>query len=225
MQANYVQRLRLILSKNGPARYIGHLDLARTLERSLNRAQMPIAYTQGFNQRPRLVFAAALPLGYTSEYELADIWLSEEMDPQEALEQMMQKMAPGITITAVAQVPLSTPSLQSVTASARYLVTLLDKQDQEGLNSRIDRLLIESSLIRERKRGKGKIKRYDLRPLILDLTTGVDQQDNPVINMTLLLMPGKSGRPDEVLGALNLDPLTACIHRTMITLADLEPQT
>ncbi len=224
MQANYVQRLRLIFSKNGPARYIGHLDLARTLERSLNRTQVPIAYTQGFNQRPRLAFAAALPLGYTSEYELADIWLSEEMDPQEAVEQMMQKMAPGIELTAAEQVPLNAPSLQSVTASAHYVVTPLDAQDPGELDSRIDRLLAESSLIRERKRGKGKTKRYDLRPLILDLTSDIDEQDNTVLNMSLLLMPGMSGRPDEALDALGLDPLAARIHRTMITLSDSASQ-
>jgi uncharacterized protein (DUF2344 family) len=47
MQANYVQRLRITFAKFGPTRFIGHLDLATALERSLNRAQVPLAYTQG----------------------------------------------------------------------------------------------------------------------------------------------------------------------------------
>jgi radical SAM-linked protein len=75
MKANYVQRLRLVFAKDGPARFIGHLDLARTLERMLNRAQIPLAYTQGYNPRPRMQLATALPLGFTSECEIADIWL------------------------------------------------------------------------------------------------------------------------------------------------------
>ena len=49
------QRLRLTFSKDGPARFISHLDLARALERALNRAALPVAYTQGFNRRPRCV--------------------------------------------------------------------------------------------------------------------------------------------------------------------------
>jgi radical SAM-linked protein len=216
MQANYVQRLRLTFGKNGPARYIGHLDLARTWERSLNRARIPIAYTQGFNRRPRLSFAAALPLGYTSEYELADIWLSEEMEPLAVLNQMMQRMAPGIKITAVEQVPLKAPSLQSITTSARYVVTPFAKQEKADMAHRVEQLLMEQSLIRERKRGN--VKRYDLRPLIIELAADVDRDGDAILSMSLLLMSGKSGRPDEVLAALNLDPLAAHIHRMMITL-------
>lgn len=223
MQANYVQRLRLTFNKDGPARYIGHLDLARTMERSLNRAGIPMAYTQGFNRRPRLSFAAALPLGYSSAYELADIWLLEEMAPQAALDQMMQKMAPGIQLTAVKQIPLKSPSLQSVTSSARYVAAPFDTPNMTELAHRVDQLLAEQSLIRERKRGKGKVKRYDLRPLIVELAPGSDRNGDTILNMTLLLMSGKTGRADEVLAALDLDPLAARIQRTFITLAEPDP--
>jgi radical SAM-linked protein len=220
MQANYVQRLRLVFSKNGPARYIGHLDLARTLERALNRARIPVAYTQGFNPRPRLSFAAPLPLGYTSEYELADIWLKEEMVPEAALAQMMAKMAPGIEVTAVEPVPIKAPSLQASTSSADYTAVPFETVDAGDLAVRIKRLLAQERLIRERKRGKGKVKRYDLRPLIKTLTCESDQDGKTTLDMTLMLMTGKSGRPDEVLTALDLDPLAAHIHRTMITLGE-----
>ena len=220
MQANYVQRLRLVFSKNGPARYIGHLDLARTLERSLNRARIPIAYTQGFNPRPRLSFAAPLPLGYTSEYELADIWLMEEMAPEAALAQMMEKMAPGIEVTAVYPVPIKAPSLQATTSSADYTAVPYEAADRGDLEDRIERLLAQESLIRERKRGKGKVKRYDLRPLVKTVRLDSDGEGKAVLCMTLMLMTGKSGRPDEVLAALGLDPLASHIHRTMITLAE-----
>ena len=71
-----VQRMRMTFTKEGTARYISHLDLARAVERALNRAGLPIAYTQGFNRRPRLSLAAALPLGYTSQAEIADVVLA-----------------------------------------------------------------------------------------------------------------------------------------------------
>ena len=47
MQANYVQRIRLIFSKGGPARFISHLDLARTLERALNRPKFRLLTRKG----------------------------------------------------------------------------------------------------------------------------------------------------------------------------------
>lgn len=218
MQANYVQRLRLTFSKEGAARYIGHLDLARTFERSLNRAGIPIAYTQGFNRRPRMAFAAPLPLGFLSKGELVDLWLGQQLEPGPAREQMMAKMAPGIDILQVEEVPLRSPSLQSITAKAIYTVTPLDPVDSAALEGQINRLLGSSHLPRQRKKGKGKVKAYDLRPLIVDLALQSPESSQISIRMELLLKTGKSGRPDEVLQELALDPLAARIWREKILL-------
>ena len=219
MQANYVQRLRLIFSKDGPARYISHLDLARTLERALNRARIPVAYTQGFNRRPRMQMATALPLGYTSEYELADILLAEKMEPEQARQQLMAKMAPGITILQTIDVPVSGPSLQSMTQSSTYRATPLDPVDFGELQARVAQTLAAETLERVRER-RGKKKVYDLRPLILDLTVEKAEDGQLHIHMNLCLEPSKTGRPDEVLEALGFDPLDMRIHRTGMVLAE-----
>ena len=217
MQANYVQRLRLTFSKTGPTRYIGHLDLVRTLERSLNRAHIPMAYSQGFNKRPRMQLATALPLGYTSECELADIWLVKTMEPEQARQQLMAKIAPGITIHRVADIPLSKPNLQTITAASTYTVILLDPVDTAVLQQRINDLLAAKTHIRVRARGKER-KEYDLRPLILDLSLAETSDNQTQIKMRLALSQGATGRPDEALLALELDPLAARIHRTALIL-------
>lgn len=219
MQANYVQRLRLIFSKDGPARYISHLDLARTLERALNRAKIPVAYTQGFNRRPRMQMATALPLGYTSEYELADILLMEEMEPELARQQLMAKMAPGIVILRVEDVPISGPSLQSLTKSSTYEATPLDPVDFAELQVNVAAILTADTLEKTRER-RGKKKVYDLRPLILDLSATQDEAGQVHIYMNLCLEPSKTGRPDEVLETLGFDPLDLRIHRTSMVLLD-----
>ena len=150
MQANYVQRLRLIFSKGGPARYISHLDLARTLERALNRAKIPVAYTQGFNRRPRMQMATALPLGFTSECEMADIYLGKAMEPEAARTQMMARMAPGIEVVQVEEVPIKEPPLQTITHEAVYRVTLLDRVETAVLQQQIDNLMNADEVVRER---------------------------------------------------------------------------
>ena len=221
MQANYVQRLRLTFSKTEQARFIGHLDLSRTLERSFNRARIPIAYTQGFNRRPRMSLAAALPLGFTSECELGDIWLAEEMEPAVAQKEMMRKMAPGIDIHHIASVPLSFPSLQSETSSATYDVSLLPTVlNQSNLQDRIARIVTASSLPQTRKRGRGKIKKYDLRPLIISLNAQMTPNEASRIFMELSLSPSGTGKRVDILLALRIDPYEALIHRTKITLSD-----
>ncbi len=240
MQANYVQRLRLTFSKGGAARYISHLDLARALERALNRARIPVAYTQGFNRRPRMQMAAALPLGYTSEYELADILLRERLEPEEMRQQLMDRMAPGIDVYRVAEVPTTGASLQALTLESSYLATPLDPVDTAVLQQRITEIMAAETLIRERTR-KGKTKAYDLRPLIYDLRLEENpqitqmaqisqdlipdnprnpRQTHPSIFMRLSLQPSKTGRPDEVVMALGLDPLDTWIHRLEIGLRE-----
>lgn len=219
MQANYVQRLRLIFSKGGAARYISHLDLARTLERALNRAKVPVAYTQGFNRRPRMQMATALPLGYTSDYELADILLTEVMEPAQAQRQLMAKMAPGIVILQVLDVPVNGPSLQSLTLSSSYVATPLDPVDFEALHQKVDQVL-QAQMLERTKERRGKLKKYDLRPLILNLSTSQDANGQVQIYMNLCLEPSKTGRPDDVLDALGFDPLDMRIHRTGMVLAD-----
>lgn len=199
----------------GPTRYIGHLDLARTLERSLNRARIPIAYTQGYNQRPRLQLAAALPLGFTSDCEIADIWLLKAIDPQFVKESLATRSAPGILIHRMYEVDLGEPALQTQVREAGYQAVPLEKQYIENLNQRIDDLLAAEEFIRER-RGK----KYDLRPLVRALQQEFDSEGRQSLKMTLMHLPARTGRPDEVLNALAIDPAEYRFHRTELTLAD-----
>jgi radical SAM-linked protein len=211
MKANYVQRLRIVFAKVGPVRFIGHLDLARTLERMLNRAQIPLAYTQGYNPRPRMQLATALPLGFTSECEIADIWLLERTDPEFAWQALEPKAAPGIEIRNIYEIDLKQPALQP--EEGTYLVSLLDSVEGESLKDKVNQLLTAEHLPRER-RGK----EYDLRPLILGLKVLDGDNNSPQLLMRLCLLPGQTGRPDEVLATLDLDPLAARIHRTELVL-------
>ena len=71
-----IQRLRVKFGRGRKLKYISHLDLMRLWERGLRRAGVPVAYSEGFNPRPRLSFASPLAVGTTSESELLDILLT-----------------------------------------------------------------------------------------------------------------------------------------------------
>jgi len=214
MQANYVQRIRLVYCKLGNTRYIGHLDLARTLERAINRARMPIAYTQGYNKRPRMQLADALPLGFTSECEIVDLWLSQMVIPQEVQDNLGSVLPTGIELKSVRAVDLSETPLQNQSGQATYRVKIGEKLQSDVLLKRLEELLKQPSILRER-RGKN----YDLRPRVFSLSAAEQDDGKPVITMVLSLAPGEIGRPDEVLKTLDLDPLAADIHRSQIELA------
>jgi hypothetical protein len=79
------------------------------------------------------------------------------------------------------------------------------------LNRRVEALMMAESLPRER-RGKS----YDLRPLV-EMLSVVTQPDGKVwLRMTLAAREGATGRPDEVLTALDIEPETARVERTKL---------
>lgn len=212
-----VQRLRLTFTKEGAARYISHLDLARALERALNRAGLPVAYTQGFNRRPRLSLAAALPLGYTSAAEMADVWLTESLEPGAFLEQLRRSMPPGIGASAVVEVPLQSPSIQQLMLASVYEVRFLDPVDEDEVVSRVAEMLAAESIVRERLRSKGnKPQLIDLRPTIIDMNLAKDENGALTLRLGLVQTASQAGRPDDILAALGQDPFNSRIHRVAL---------
>ena len=164
--------------------------------------------------------AAALPLGFTSECEIADIWLLEKVDPRAAGQAMLTRMAPGIEIKDVREVNLANPALQNQVIEADYVARITEAVDPVVLLETITQFLAAESIMRER-RGK----HYDLRPLVISLVLADDKDNRDTaaeleLQMRLSMTPGKTGRPDEVLDALDLDPLAALIHRRRLLLAD-----
>lgn len=162
-------------------------------------------------------FAAALPLGFSSQCELLDAWLHTPLDPDLARQRLAAKMAPGLTIQRVTEVPLSAPPLQTLTREATYKVSIAETLDKTALRQRIETLLASEAHTRELTRGK-KRKVYDLRPLIIAILLHEQEAQRPALIIRLCLMEAKNGRPDEVLRALGLDPALAQVERTEIVL-------
>jgi radical SAM-linked protein len=203
-------RLRITFAKTEAMRFTSHLDLHKTWERTLRRAGLPLAYTQGFSPHPRINLASALPLGFTGENEIIDIHLEKEL-PLEAVESVLQRaVPPGIRIERIEKVDLSAPTLQTELEALDYTITLLD--DFPNLEERVEALLSAPSLPRTRRE-----KAYDLRPLILEIhLLSNDEAGLARLSVRLASHPGATGRPEEVLEALGYSPTAARVHRTRL---------
>jgi len=103
-------RLRLVFAKKKQIKYIGHLDLVLAWERALRRAQMPLAYSKGFNPHPKIQVASSLPLGATSSAEIMDIILNQPVPPAEALARIRAALPLGLELHSVEEVPLKAPT-------------------------------------------------------------------------------------------------------------------
>lgn len=206
-------RLQITFSKTEAMRYTGHLDLHRTWERTVRRARLPLAYSQGFNPRPKINLAAALPLGYTSCSEIIEVWLEKELPLDEIAASLSSATPPGIDIQVLAVVDPKGAKLPNRVEAAEYTIILLDSIPD--LVARVDQLREFETLIRER-RGKT----YDLRPLIEGVQLPTAQSGGlQQIWMRLAARTGATGRPDEVLLAMGIDPHRTRIERTALHLS------
>lgn len=117
-------RLRVTFAKGEEIKYISHLDLMRAWERALRRAQVPLAYSKGFNPHPRLSIAAPLAVGLMSKAELMDVFLEKEIQPERFDVLVTPHLPAGLRIISVSTVPLDEPSLQARVVAAEYTVEL-----------------------------------------------------------------------------------------------------
>lgn len=191
-------------------RYTSTLDLHKTWERTMRRAKLPIVYSQGFNRRPRINLASALPLGMTSDCEVLDVQLNGATDVGEIARSLDAAVPPGIKLIDVDKVLASMPSLQSRLCSAEYVITLVE--DIEHIEQRVNNLLDAEDIPRTR-RGK----EYNLRPLIEDLTFELrNDEREQQLSVRLSAREGATGRPEELILALGGDPMKARYHRTRL---------
>lgn len=75
--------LRVKFKKVGSLQYISHLDLVRTMHKIIVRSKLPLWYTEGFNPKPKMIFAAPLSIGTESMCEFMDVRLIDDPPAEE----------------------------------------------------------------------------------------------------------------------------------------------
>lgn len=200
-------RIRLTFSKAGPMQYVGHLDLHHAWERSFRRACLPLAYSQGFHPQPRLNLACALPVGFTSQCEILDAWLEQEIPLAGIQEALSSALPPGLQILTLENIDLRAPALQTRVISAVYVITMLD--DVPDLADRLQKVLQAQHLPRQRRD-----KSYDLRPLIEDATPpSQNTAGKAEFRLQLAAREAATGRPEELLDELGIKFEATHVHR------------
>ena len=204
-------RVRITFTKQNALRYIGHLDLHRLWERAMRRASLPISYSQGFHPQPKISLAAALPLGFSSRNEVLDVRLNEDVAVEDISNRLKDNLPPDIQVLNIESVNERLPALQTLVLSAAYDVHLTEPVEGSELKRRVEELMNAGLIIRERRN-----KSYDLRPLV-EMLSIITQADGIAwLKMTLAAREGATGRPEEVLLALGIEPETARVERTRL---------
>ena len=211
-----MQRLRIRFSRGEELKFISHLDIMRLWQRTLHRAGIPLAYTEGFSPHPRISLAAPLAVGVTSQGELMDIFCSKWVSPHFFTNAVNRQLPPGIQILQVYSVAPTVPSLQSQVGYAEYKVELDTERDKQGIEAALISLLSVKHLPWHHERDTGT-RNYDLRALIDDLWLIEWRSGYCTIGMRLRCDSGGSGRPEQVAAALGFSHPHST-HRTKLIL-------
>ncbi|MDX1658650.1 MAG: TIGR03936 family radical SAM-associated protein [Nitriliruptorales bacterium] len=106
-----MQRIRIRYTKEGRTRFISARDLTSVWERSLRRADLPIAYSEGFTPHPKVSFPDALPVGVASTGEYAELTFAVSIDAAPAMTALSTALPGGMDILTYVIVPDGAPKL------------------------------------------------------------------------------------------------------------------
>ena len=205
-------KVRIRFRKTGDLRLIGHHDLMRCFERMLRRAALPYRCTEGFNPKPRLVFALPLPLGIEGCREVAELELDADLSADEVRDRLARQAPAGLEILDAQRID----GRKTAHAQLACYRIAVPSEHRDALPARIVALLSSPSCWVERQRPQRR--RIDVRPYLRDLRL---QQES--LEMDLIVTPTGSVRAEEILGLLGLEELLengAVLERTRLELDD-----
>ena len=159
-------RMLAVYHKGEEIAFISHLDIQRTLQRAMRRAQIPLAFSQGFNPHPKLSFASAVATGQTSDCEWFEAELSSEMDPDIYMRSINAVMPAGFYVTDAAEAPDGFGSLSALTRAAEYEIRLRVPAEPDRVAEAFTDLL--GGPIMMEKKTKSGVRTVDIRPEIIE---------------------------------------------------------
>lgn len=199
-----VQRLRLTFARRDEAKEMSHLETMRALERAIVDAGLPLAYSEGKRRTAQISIAAPLPVGVTSGCEVADVHLSERVAPDAFVESLRETLPPGLAAVSTREVGLGSPAVQTEVRWAEYHVDAPQgDRTPDDVRHAISELMSSSAFPWEERR-ETKVRRYDLRKLVLALRLEAEGEGAYRLSMRLRITPERSGRADQVVAALGL---------------------
>jgi radical SAM-linked protein len=184
--------IRFKYNRGRELRYLAHLDMMAVFERALRRAGIDVAYSNGFNKRPVMIFGMPISLGMISVAEYADILLNEEIGSDVFMRRLNDKLPKGVEITEASEIN-GTDNIMSMIAYARYTIEV--EKDKDITYALIEMFKEESILINKEKKGhtvskeirKGLISAdYDDGKIRLFMTSGQNENIKPEEFLTAL---------------------------------------
>ena len=226
------QRWQILFARHAPALRVRQAELMAAFERAFRGAGLPLSQTNAARPRPRLKFAANLPVGVELRGEVLEAYF-DELVPMDRIQAVAELLPEGVEIVDAREVWHGFPSAASQLRAAEYEVGVHTRGDaplgSDELRGAVVRLLAAPRLVGRRRRGESERRSdsglRDLRPYIEDVEVlEVDPKERRGrLRMVLRLDPSGAGRPEDVVHALDLPLIPEHAVRTRLVFVDTPP--
>jgi len=218
-------RFRIRFEKGPEMRFISHLDLMRTWERTLRRSELPLAFSQGHHPHIKMSFGPPLPLGHRSRAECFDLELTRP--PGVDLAERLNTVLPdGLRVEAYRPILFKIPSLMSQLGGASYRVRFpartlaeagLDPATSTAMLARGGSDLLGREHLLVRRKNEEQAREFDARPSIVTLEAGTEDS-SPVLDAHIRFIPRAMVRPEEVVALIlpTVDVRALDVERTAL---------
>ncbi len=187
-------RLRVTYGKTGRLRFLSHLEVARACERTIRRAGLEYAVTQGFNKRMKLAFGPALPVGTAGTAEVYDVWLKRFVAPDEVLDILRATTPAGLTPVRAHYVGEREASVAAAMTLADYEVVIGHPDRGPGRLAEALGDVVSSGALEIEHKGARKV--YDLAVCLPEGARVREEDGRSVVSLTVRMGAQGSLRPD-----------------------------
>ena len=176
-------------------RYLSHNELILSIIRAIKRADIPVAFSEGFHPHPKVSFGPALPSGVEGMQEFFDIELKNLVSETDFITMMNSQLPEGLEVKSAALIPEGEKSLSEIISCYNYEVNI-DKEDEKRINSFTE---LANAVVSR------KNKKVDIRPMVIEaniennkLFLGVTDTDTANARLYEILQEMLNKTPEEV---------------------------
>ena len=186
-------KLRLLFIKENQASYISHLDLMRTFQRVFPRGGLELKHSQGFHPHPLISIVLPLPVGQSSECELLDFEVEQDIDGTGVADMLNPGLPAGLRVRDCYRVERPARDLAFLRAR---LELDYDHGVPDGALERLRELFSRDEVLVEKRTKHKDLTQINVVPLIrsiewsagenLVIADAIVAAQNPGLNPALL---------------------------------------
>ncbi len=218
-----MKKLRLALNKGEELRFLSHLDYAQAVERMIRRAEIKMAYSEGFNPHMKISFSSALALGVTAAAEYIDMDVLEEDSLESIMERLNRVAPPGLEVLDGKEMPEKVKKMMAICNFAIYEVTGPVTDEHADWNALL-KPFNEATEISYEKVTPKKTRTIDVKEFVKEPIVASVKDGMVTLTMGIGIYPQGTIKPSEKEGRDRMHKILVNVMREEIRMAVIDEE-